>query len=301
EARLLVGAATTGACMRSFNETIARLNERRAFGRPVGNFPSVQDRVAGMLADVLALESLVHAVAGSDGPPRIDPLEPAVVRLAASRAAGRVLDASRDLFGAAAFGGAAGPARRWTDTRALTLLDGSDSALESYVFLEGSRELRRRAEGAADTLEPWARLDALSGHALARVRARLRRVRSGEAQGVPGQELLALVHRLGERVHEEIRQHGRDIVEKQHVHRRLARIVADLATWEALSTRLATELRRHGPVGARRMVEVAEIWIGAATERLEGQFNLLARNDDALRDGIATRAYQDGSYPFDIM
>src|SRR5688572_4165021 len=59
EARLQVGAAALGACIRAFDETVERLNQRRAFGRKVGHFPSVQDRVATMLADILALESLV--------------------------------------------------------------------------------------------------------------------------------------------------------------------------------------------------------------------------------------------------
>src|SRR5690606_33160382 len=106
EARLQVGAAALGACIRAFDETIEPLNQRRAFGRKVGHFPSVQDRVATMLADILALESLVHGSAGASAArPEPDPVERAVVRLAASRTSARVLDTARELQGAAAFAG----------------------------------------------------------------------------------------------------------------------------------------------------------------------------------------------------
>ncbi len=300
EARLLLGAATAGACIRSFNDTVARLNERRAFGRPVGNFPSVQDRVAGMVADALGLESLVHSVAGAELRERGDPVEPALVRLAASKTAGRVLDASRDLHGAAAFGGPAGPARRWTDTRALTLLDGSDSALESYLFLEGTRELRRAA-GGGDNVDPWSRLDAFGNHALAQVRARVRRALSAEVPGTETQALAAFVHQLGDRVQEALRSQGPEIVERQHLHRRLAAIAAELATWEALSSRVSGEVKRHGAIGARRMTEAARIWVSAAEVRVSAQFAALTKNDDPLRDAVANRVYTDGAYPFDIL
>jgi len=302
EARLLLGAAATGACVRAFNDTVERLNARRAFGRAVGNFPSVQDRVAGMLADVLALESLVNAVAGLDeGDARTDPVERAVVRLAASRTSSRVLDAARELFGAAAFVGSATPARRWMDTRALTLLDGSDLSLESYVVLEGTREIRHRLGALSDNLDPLSRLDAFGSHALAQVRARMRRAFSVEVPGASTQTLAAFVRELGDRVQHEVRTHGPDIVERQHVHRRLAGVLTELSTWEALSSRVAAEVARHGPVGARRMIEAAEIWVASASVRLRAQFDLLERSDDGLRDRIANRVYTDGAYPFDIL
>src|SRR5690606_41371908 len=53
-----------GSCVSAFNSVVERLQERRAFGRPVGKFPSVQFGISTMLSDLLAMESLVHGVAG---------------------------------------------------------------------------------------------------------------------------------------------------------------------------------------------------------------------------------------------
>lgn len=301
EARLLVGAAVLGSCIKSFDETIERLNRRRAFGRSVGNFPSVQDRISAMLADLLAMESLVHgAAAGNDLKESADPVERAVVRLCAARASARILDAARELHGAAAFAGDSESARRWTDTRALSLLDGSDLALESYITLEGTREIRHRLEALANPREPLMRIEAFRLHAVDKMKSRLSRVLNREVPGVRVHELEKLVAELGEHVTEQLKRQGSDIVEMQHVQRRIATITTDLATWYALCVRVQTEVARHGEVGSRRMVEAAEIWVRAAAERVRVQFKGLAVNDDRVRDRIANRAYADNAYPFDV-
>ena len=301
EARLLVGAAATGACLRSFNDTVQRLNDRRAFGRPVGNFPSVQDRVSGMLGDVLALESLVHGVAGPDTVEKqADPVERAIVRLAASRISGRVLEGSRELFGAAAFVGNQAAARRWTDTRALTLLDGSDLALESYIVLEGTRKRRGQASLAAER-DPLARLDALGTHALTQVRARVRRAFSREVSGLSSNVFNAFVLEFTEKVAVELEKHGDELIERQHVQRRLATVASELCTWHALASRVQSEIAQRGQLGSQRMLEAAQVWIAGATTRVRSQFDLLDQNDDLLRDRVAHRVYVDGIYPFDII
>jgi len=299
EARLQVGAAALGACIRAFDETVERLNQRRAFGRKVGHFPSVQDRVATMLADILALESLVHGAAGASATrPDPDPVERAVVRLAASRTSARVLDTARELQGAAAYAGDSVAARRWADTRALTLLDGSDLALESFIVLEGTRHLRQALDSsrAPSIVQSF---QALTGDLFSEASARLGR-RQVTEDGVLGAELAEQAARFGAAVRSELRLYGKEIVEMQHVQRRLATVLTELSTWHALSMRVSSDRKEHGETGSRRMREAAEIWVTAAHRRIEQELSALSDNDDAKRDRIAGRAYGDQAYPFDV-
>lgn len=297
EARLQVGAAALGACIRAFDETIEPLNQRRAFGRKVGHFPSVQDRVATMLADILALESLVHGSAGASAArPEPDPVERAVVRLAASRTSARVLDTARELQGAAAFAGDSVASRRWADTRALTLLDGSDLALESYISLEGTRRLRQSFDSTR-TPTLVENLQEMTGDLLTSVRLGRR---AATDEGVLAAELTEQAVRFSAAVRAQVRQYGKEIVEMQHVQRRLAMVLTELSTWHALSMRVQSERREHGEMGSRRMQDAAEIWALAAHRRVERELGSLADNDDAKRDRIAIRAYGDQAYPFDV-
>lgn len=301
EARLLVSAAMVGSCVAAFDSVIARLQERRAFGRPVGKFPSVQFGISAMLSDILAMESLVHGVAGAtESATSLDPVERGVVRLAVSRGSQRVLEIARELYGAAAFRGNSSIARRWADTRALTLLDGSDSALESYIVLEGTRDVRRRFLQMLDPTDPLARVDAAASFVVDKLGARLRRVRTPQVPGLQLDLLHRFTAQLSQKVDAVIVKYRSDLVEKQHVHRRMAQLVAELATWVALAARVQTEVERAGVTGATRMTDVASVWVNAAQTRIEHGLIALDDNDDKKRDEVAIRAYGDQAYPFEV-
>lgn len=301
EARLLVSAAILGSCVAAFNSVVARLQQRRAFGRPVGKFPSVQFGIASMLSDLLAMESLVHGAAGlTDEGNAVDPVERGVVRLAVARTSQRVLETARELYGAAAFKGPSSLGRRLTDTRALSLLDGSDSALESYIVLEGTREVRRRLAQLADATDPLGRVDAAASLAFDKVRARFKRATVTELPGLRLDVLHQCTAQLNVKVDAAVRRYGGDIVEKQHIHRRLAHITAELSTWVALAARVRSERELAGETGSRRMTDVASVWVNAAHLRIQQALLSLDENDDRKRDEVAVRAYGDRAYPFEI-
>lgn len=304
EARLFIGAAALGVCIQAVNDTILRMRARRAFGRSMGQFPSVRERVSGMLAECLAAESLVYlCLSIADRTREVDLVESAVVRLSASRSVARVLDSVWELSGAQAFESDAGALRRWADGRALCLLDGSDFALESYVTLEGTRVPRSRAERLTDAMaHPLASIDVLGEVALDEVRRRL------DKFSLPGdpqleelaERLRALTEQLGDAVRRQLRRYGSEIVEMQHVQRRLASAVTDLAAWLAVLSRAQRERVEHGEAGSRRMTELATAWCHTAEGRITRALRELESNQDELRDRVAMRAYSDAGYPFDV-
>lgn len=304
EARLYIGAAVLGVCIQALNETIERLRKRRAFGRSVGQFPSVRERVSRMLSECLAAESLVYLcidIAERTG--GTDSVESGVVRLAVARTAARVLDAARELHGAAAFVASSGAVRKWADGRALCLLDGSDFALESYVTLEGTRVARQRAERLYEAMQnPLSGLDVLGEMAIEGVKKRLERVPAGTDPSLAriAFGLKQRTDELGRAVQTQIRRYGRDIIEMQHVQRRLASAATDLSTWASVYSRAARERADSGEIGSRRMLDLAEIWINMADARVGRALAELEKNDDVVRDRVATRGYTDGAYPFDI-
>jgi acyl-CoA dehydrogenase family member 9 len=300
EARLLLSAAISGASIRAYTDTIERLNQRRAFGRPVGNFPSVQERIATLLSDTFALQSLVHLVAGlGEDELSADPLERGLARLAASRISARVLDATRELHGAAAFSGDVAQSRRWADTRALALLDGSDLALESFIVLEATRDL-----GRAGRLDDPPKPERPPNEGPRGLVDRLWSTRAQQApDAAPGcrpRALEALTRELGNQVKHQFLSQGAEFVEHQHAHRRIANAALELAVWLAVLMRVRTEVKRVSVVGAERMIDAATLFTHAAEERVRRQFDHLTHNEDELRDRIARRAYADGSFPFDI-
>ncbi|MRX72234.1 acyl-CoA dehydrogenase [Bacillus lacus] len=62
--RYNLGSACMGASKHALQMAIAFIQERKQFGRPLANFPSVKEKVAKMAADIYAAESLQYRTAG---------------------------------------------------------------------------------------------------------------------------------------------------------------------------------------------------------------------------------------------
>jgi hypothetical protein len=210
------------------------------------------------------------------------------------------LDAARELHGAAAYAGDLKAARHWADARALTLLDGSDLALESYIVLEGTREIRQKMARLSESSDILAKVDAVATHLVDRAKNQILKVGAPKIEGLGVDGLQGYAERLGAQVEQIVRRHGVELVEQQHTQSRLASATTELATWSALASRVATEVQISGEVGSRRMIESATVWVNAAKKRIDADLAALDDNDDVIRDQIAVRAYADLNYPFDI-
>lgn len=62
--RFKLGACVTGAAKYALREGLKYANERKQFGKTIGSFGAIQEKLADMTADIYAAESLVYRLAG---------------------------------------------------------------------------------------------------------------------------------------------------------------------------------------------------------------------------------------------
>lgn len=62
--RFKLGAGVTGAAKMALIEGVKYANERKQFGKPIGSFGAIQEKIADLSADIFAAESLVYRLAG---------------------------------------------------------------------------------------------------------------------------------------------------------------------------------------------------------------------------------------------
>jgi len=62
--RLGLAAGCVGASRRLIQMAVERVQERRAFGRPIGQFGLIQDKIATMVAETFAIESMTYLTSG---------------------------------------------------------------------------------------------------------------------------------------------------------------------------------------------------------------------------------------------
>ncbi len=87
--RVIVGALALGQARRSFDDTLDYVRTRQQFGRPVGSFQALSQRLADLATEIECTRLLVHDVAQrvDENPGKLMPQEASMVKLKATELA----------------------------------------------------------------------------------------------------------------------------------------------------------------------------------------------------------------------
>jgi len=306
EARPALSAALVGQARAVVNLTIKHLRKRRSFGRVIGEFPIMKDKVAKMMADTYAIESMTYLTTGLiDRGVEDYSLESAICRVASAEALWRVVN---DAMQAAAGAGYVRPnplERHLRDARAAFVIDGTNETLRCFIALSGMRGPGQRiSEVLGAMYEPIKGFGLLRDFALRKVREALRRERLTRVHPLLAREAVVFeqaTEELARAVDRALREHGREIAEMQYDQMRLANVAIDLYALAACLSRTSLAIERRGEVGSGREIDLTQMFAAAADGRMRANLSKLEHNDDELRKLIAARTYTDGGYPFDVL
>jgi acyl-CoA dehydrogenase family protein 9 len=304
--RVALSATLVGQARALVIDSIARVQKRRSFGRAIGEFAIVKDKVARMLTDTFASESMVHLTAGLvDRGVEDYAIESAVCRVAASEALWRTLDEAMRIAAARGYVRPHPFERRLRDARAGFLLDGTNETLRCYVALAGMQAPGRRLQDVSGAMrEPLKGFGLLRDFAVRKVREAFRRERLALAHPLLDRETVLFeeaIDDLARVVDRTLRDHGTEIAELQHLQQRVADVVIDLYALVACISRASSAIDERGEGGARREIDLVTTFAHAARGRIQRNLARLEHDDDDLRKAIATRAYADNGYSFDVL
>jgi acyl-CoA dehydrogenase len=132
--RTSVGAAAVGAAGRALRETLARVGNRKLFGRRMAEMEGVQFRIADMTVDLeLAALSVYRAAWMRDTRPGRATREVSIAKLAGSEAAGRILDAAVQLHGGMGVTQGSIIERLYRDVRPMRLYEGASEVQKLII------------------------------------------------------------------------------------------------------------------------------------------------------------------------
>ena len=124
--RATVGAAACGMAMRALAEALAHARGRRQFGKPLGEFQLIQEKLARMATELTAARLLVYraAHAADAGAERVT-LEAAMAKLHATEAAQRIVDDAVQVLGGQGVLASSPVDRLYRSVRALRIYEGT--------------------------------------------------------------------------------------------------------------------------------------------------------------------------------
>ena len=304
--RLGLASGSLGMCEVLLKLAIERVNERRAFGRAIGEFGLIKDKVAAMLAQTYALESMTYLTAGIvDGKVSDYSLESAICKVFGSETLWYVVNDTLQIAAGIGYMQDYPYERMMRDARINLIFEGTNEILRCFIALSGMQGPGKQLADVVKAMrEPIKGFGLLSDFAVRKARTVLGRERLTRAHPLLSREAVIFEELTGELASNTelvLRKHGREIAEMQFTQKRIAEMAIDLYAIAACIARTTRAIERRGEEGARREIDLTSIFTTAAQKRLRQNVHDFSRNDDELRKAVASRAYTDRAYPFDIV
>jgi acyl-CoA dehydrogenase family protein 9 len=304
--RMGLASGALGMCKRVIKMAVERCNERRAFNRPIGEFGLIKDKVASMMADTWALESLTYLTTGMVDAGVADfSVESAICKVVGSETCWRVVNEAVQIAAGMGYMADYPYERLLRDARVNLIFQGTNEILRAFIALSGMQGPgRERVDVARAMREPIKGFGLLSDFAIRRARTVLGRERLTRHHPLLQREALVFeeyVQQLARVTDQVLRKHGRDIAEMQYTQKRTAEMAIDLYAIVACIARTTRAIEQRGEEGARREIDLTSVFVTAAERRLEHLVAAVDKNDDELRKAVASKTYVDGRYPFDLV
>src|SRR5260370_783671 len=230
--RLALASSCVGLCRRAIRMAIEHCRERRAFGRPIGEFGLIKDKIATMMSETWALESLTYLTTGMvDAGIEDFSLESAICKVYASETCLSVVHEALQVAGGGAYMTDCPYERLLRDARVNLVFGGTNETLRAFIALGGMQGPGRQLADVARAIrEPIKGFGLLTEFAIRRARNALSRERLTRQAPVLSREALVFEQyalELARGVDKVLRKHGRDIAEMQYTQKRTSELAMD--------------------------------------------------------------------------
>ncbi len=288
--RTTFGATCTGAAKYCLERSVAYAKERIQFGRPIGEYELIKEKIAQAAADTYAMESAVyHTAALLDSGAHDYMLETSMLKVFASDRLWRIVNDALQIHGGAGFFTDQPFERMMRDARLNLIGEGANEVLRCFNAMVGLRNLGEELK--AVRAKPWN---------VARLWRPLPEVPVADPSLAPGGLMLARqIRKFGYACIKTLVKYREAIIDAQYVQARLGDIATELFHSSCVLSRLnslATAGGLDSPDGQRQL-QTGLLYITSAYERNRRRFEELARNQDRQQTAVANAWLQTPVLP----
>jgi acyl-CoA dehydrogenase family protein 9 len=304
--RMGLASGCIGACKKLIALSNARVVERKAFGRPISEFGMIKEKIARMMAETYALESMTYLTTGLVDSGIADySLESAICKVFGSETLWFVVNETLQIAAGIGYMSHYPYERMMRDARINMIFEGTNEILRAFIALSGMQSPGKQlAEVAKAMREPIKGFGVLSEFAIHRARRTVSRERLERVHPALRKETVVFEEgaaALAQRVEQTLRKHGREIAEMQLVQKRIAEAAIDLYALAAVLSRTSRAIDHKGEGASQREINLTAGFCNIAEARFKWRLAPGDRDSDELLKEIAGQSYKDGGYPFDIV
>jgi acyl-CoA dehydrogenase family member 9 len=309
-----LGGGSVGGMKRLIRAAVEQARQRVQFGKPIATFGLVQQKIAQMVVDCYAAESVVAMVAGLvDRGFEETQVEAAISKVLATEALWRTADEALQIAGGGGYMRELPYEQALRDARINRIFEGTNEILRLFVALTALDDLGEELAEVAESMR-GVLADPIKGFGVlgdyARKRAALAtglRRKKGKwtllhpslaAEALAFEEGATALAVAADRV---LRRHGKGIIGQQLVTRRIADAMIDLFALGCVLARVSTRIEDRGEASAAVEKEILKALAGQVARRVAGGLAGIEENEDAALTAIANHVLEAGRYEWDTL
>jgi acyl-CoA dehydrogenase family protein 9 len=302
--RLSLGTGSVGCSKWLLDRIIEHVQEREQFGRPIGDFELVQEKIGWMVSFTFGLESMAYMTTGmvDAGVPDYS-LESAICKVSGTEFMWYAANRALQLKGGEGYMRDEPYEKLLRDIRIFPIFEGANDVMRAFIALSGIKPLSEELQEMGDVGfgDPIGSIGVLADYVGGRIKRSVRpdRVtRAHDELSSLADPLTDQVKRLREVSEKCLREHRKGFMEKQLLQKRLSDAVSDIVGQVATLSRVTSIFEDQGvePSGQERYI--AETFCTRAARRVESNLNQIESNDDDRTAAIAKLAYKRGEYGY---
>lgn len=305
--RMGLAAGCVGGAKNALKAAIEHANERVQFQRKIGEFGMIKEKIARMMVNLYAAESVTYMTTALIDRKDVDySLESAISKVFASEMLWELVDENLQIWGGNGYMKEY-PYERWMrDARINRIFEGTNEILRAFIALSGMQGPGQELAGLAEVIKyPLKGLGLVGDFAIRRIKRSVFGETITQSHPVLKKQAAMLEEHAGQlasQVEVLLRRHGREIHRKQFAQKRIADIAIDFYAMACVLSRVTRSIHDNGGTqGCELEIAIAEAFFHRANQRVRANFQAIDKNDDETMKFIASRAYEKGAYPFDTL
>jgi acyl-CoA dehydrogenase family protein 9 len=302
--RIGLGTGSVGATKKLLDLTIEHVSERRQFGHPLAEFELVQDKIGWMVSYLFGLEAMCYLTCGLvDQGVEDYSLESAICKVSGTEFLWYAANRAMQLKGGAGYMRDEPYEKILRDIRIFPIFEGANDVMRAFIALGGMKPVGEKLSGLGEIglADPIGSIGVLLDYFGDRVKSEVRPDKisqahpelSDHADAVSDQvkELRSVTEKL-------LREHRKEIIERQFQQKRLAAAISDIFAQIAVLSRVTSIFEDQGvePSGQERYI--ADTFCRRAAGRVRSSLRHVESNDDERMAAIAKLAYKRGEYGY---
>ena len=302
--RIGLGTGSVGGAKKLLDLTIDHVKERRQFGRPLADFELVQDKIGWMVSYLFGLESMTYLTCGlaDAGVPDYS-LESAICKVSGTEFLWYAANRALQLAGGKGYLRSEPYEKVIRDTRIYPIFEGANDVMRAFIALGGFKPVGEKLEGLGDVglNDPIGSIGVLVEYMADRVQREVRPDRITQAHeelSAHADEVSDQVKQLASTTEALLREHKKEVIERQFQQKRLADAVADIFAQISVLSRASSIFEDQGVEASGQERFIADTFCSRAASRVRTNFDTIESNDDERMTAIAKLAYKRGEYGY---